>query len=62
MKTVVIGGTRKSGTTLFQSLFDGHKDIIVPPHDLNVFYGFYPRWSKTNISNKEKKKDFIKLR
>jgi hypothetical protein len=61
MKTVVIGGTRKSGTTLFHSLFDGHKDIIVPPHDLNVFYGFYPRWSKTNISNKEKKKRLYKV-
>lgn len=61
MKTVVIGGTRKSGTTFFHSLFDGHKDIIVPPHDLNVFYAFYPKWSKINVSYSEKKKRFYKV-
>jgi hypothetical protein len=61
MKTVVIGGTRKSGTTLFHSLFDGHKDTIVPPHDLNVFYAFYPRWSKTSVSYLSKKKRLYKV-
>ena len=49
MKIVVIGGTRKSGTTLFHSLFDGHPDIILPPHDLNVFYAQlieFRKWMK----------------
>ena len=53
MKIILIGGGRKSGTTVFQSLFDGHKDIVCPPHDLNVFYAFYPKWSKSNLSRKK---------
>ena len=50
MQIILIGGTRKSGTTVFQSLFDGHKEIICPPHDLNVFYAFYPQWYNSNLS------------
>lgn len=61
MKIVVIGGTRKSGTTLFHSLFDGHPDIILPPHDLNVFYAFYPRWTNSKITKKEKRKRLFKV-
>ena len=59
MKIVLIGGTRKSGTTLFHSLFDGHKDLIVPPHDLNIFYAFYPRW--INLNKKKQKKRLYKV-
>lgn len=61
MKIVVIGGTRKSGTTLLHSLFDSHSNIIIPPHDLNVFYAFYPRWTGPFVSKKKQKERLYKV-
>ena len=61
MKIVVIGGTRKSGTTLLHSLFDGHSQIISPPHDLNVFYAFYPRWTNGGFTKKEQMQRLYKV-
>lgn len=61
MKIVVIGGTRKSGTTLLHSLFDNHSNIIIPPHDLNVFYAFYPRWTSSFISKQKQKERLYKV-
>jgi len=51
--TLLIGGHRKSGTTVLHSLFDGHEELYVPPHDLNILYGFHPGWTRPDISRKE---------
>ena len=37
-----ITGHRKSGTTMFANLFDGHKDFLVYPSDLCLLYAYYP--------------------
>lgn len=52
---VFICGHRKSGTSLFHSLFDGHKDLIVYPIDLNLFYLYFPHFIKKNITLERKK-------
>jgi len=43
-KVLLLGGHRKSGTTMLHSLFDGHPQLYAPPHDLNILYAYYPHW------------------
>lgn len=54
--TLLIGGHRKSGTSVLHSLFDGHDEIYAPPHDLNILYAFYPGWTSENISRDKQEK------
>jgi hypothetical protein len=54
-KVLLIGGHRKSGTTLLHSLFDGHSSLYAPPHDLNILYAYYPEWTKEKYSKNERK-------
>lgn len=44
LKKIFICGHRKSGTTLFQNIFDSHEEILTYPIDLNVLYAFYPKY------------------
>jgi hypothetical protein len=53
---VLIGGHRKSGTTMLHSLFDGHPGIYAPPHDLNILYAYYPEWTRPEYTPEERKK------
>lgn len=39
---IFICGHRKSGTTMFHSLFDGHSELVVYPSDLNILYAYFP--------------------
>jgi len=39
---IFICGHRKSGTTMFHNLFDGHPDLDVYPVILNILYGYFP--------------------
>lgn len=41
---VLLTGHRKSGTTLFHSLFDGHPDLCSYPIDLGVLYAYFPHF------------------
>lgn len=42
MDTVFLTGHRKSGTTMFHRLFDGHPDALVYPCDLAFLYAYFP--------------------
>jgi len=51
---LLLTGHRKSGTTMFSNLFDGHNDLIVYPSDLCLLYAYYPYYSNSSISNNKK--------
>ncbi len=53
---IFLTGHRKSGTTLLQSLIDGHPDINVYPTDLTLMYAYFPHCK----FQKNSKKDLIK--
>lgn len=53
---LLVGGHRKSGTTMLHSLFDGHPQLYVPPHDLNFLYAYYPLWAEGSYSPSEQEK------
>lgn len=52
---IFICGHRKSGTTVFKSLLDGHKDLLVYPTDLNLLYLYFPNFIKNNLDKKSRK-------
>ena len=54
-KLLFITGHRKSGTTMFANLFDGHKDFLVYPSDICLLYAYYPYFIKQKFSFKIKK-------
>lgn len=54
MKYIMLTGHRKSGTSLFHALFDGHSAVNVYPVDLSVLYAFYPAWSVPKYSRQQK--------
>lgn len=43
---VFICGHRKSGTSLFRNLLDGHDKLLVYPTDLNLLYAYFPDFIK----------------
>ena len=51
---LLLTGHRKSGTTMFSNLFDGHKDLVVYPSDLCLLYAYFPYFSNSKLSNKKK--------
>lgn len=58
-KILFITGHRKSGTTMFANLFDGHKDFCVYPSDLTILYAYYPNFIGKNFSFNFKKKRLL---
>ena len=56
-----ITGHRKSGTTMFANLFDGHKDFLVYPSDLCLLYAYYPFFIKSKKSFKLKKERILHI-
>jgi hypothetical protein len=61
MKILFLTGHRKSGTSMFSSLFDGHKDFCVYPTDLSILYAYYPYFIKNKHSYSRKKKRLLKV-
>ena len=53
-KIIFICGHRKCGTTMFGNLFDNHKDLVVYPTDLSIFYGYFPKFNNNKYTLKEK--------
>lgn len=47
---VFICGHRKSGTTMFHNLFDGHPELCVYPMDINLLYGYFPKFNLASLS------------
>lgn len=48
-RIVFLVGHRKSGTSMFLNLFDGHPEITAYPIDLNVLYGYYPQYVREEL-------------
>jgi len=42
MYTIFLTGHRKSGTSVFHKLFEGHSKVNSFPVDLSVFYAYFP--------------------
>ncbi len=60
-KILFITGHRKSGTTMFANLFDGHKDFLVYPSDVCLLYAYYPFFIKSNLSFKKKRERILHI-
>ena len=45
---VFLCGHRKSGTTLFRDLLDGHPALAVYPVDLALLYAYFPDFMSTH--------------
>jgi len=48
---IFLTGHRKSGTTMFHSLFDGHPALNIYPVDLTVLYAYFPHIISSDLSN-----------
>ena len=59
-KILFLTGHRKSGTTMFSNLFDGHEDFLVYPSDICLLYAYYPFFIKSKMSLKKKKDRIFK--
>lgn len=59
VEILFITGHRKSGTTMFANLFDGHEDFCVYPSDLTILYAFYPYFIGKEFFFKSKKKRLL---
>ena len=55
-RPVFIGGIARSGTTLLQSLLDGHPQLIVDPSESRFFLSFLPR---SRHASKERKGELV---
>ncbi len=53
---IFICGHRKSGTTMFHNLFDGHEELLVYPSDLNLLYAYFPVYLSDKYSNEDRLK------
>lgn len=49
---VFLCGHRKSGTTLFLSLFDGHPDLCAYPTDITALYAYFPKFVRDCTDDK----------
>lgn len=58
---IFICGHRKSGTSVFKSLFDGHDELLVYPIDLNLLYLYFPNFYKLNQDKETRKKRLSKI-
>jgi hypothetical protein len=48
---IFLTGHRKSGTTMFHSLFDGHPSLNIYPVDLTVLYAYFPHIISSDLSD-----------
>lgn len=42
---IILSGHRKSGTSVFHRLFDGHPGIYLYPVDISVLYAYFPKFT-----------------
>ena len=52
---VFVCGHRKSGTTLFANLLDGHPQLAVYPFDLTLLYAYFPEYLRTHVAAAERR-------
>jgi hypothetical protein len=58
---IFICGHRKSGTTMFHNLFDGHPELLVYPSDLNLLYAYFPLFVSDSYSDEERRRRLQKV-
>lgn len=46
-------GHRKGGTTMLNNLFDGHSQLSVYPVDINLLYGYFPKFNQSGASEQD---------
>jgi hypothetical protein len=56
---IFICGHRRSGTTLFNSLLDGHPNLLVIPGESGFFYQYYPLYDDPKYSAKQKQEQIL---
>ncbi len=59
LRVIFLTGHRKSGTTMFHKLFDGHPGLAVYPHDLALLYAYFPCFVAEKNLNEQDLKDRI---
>lgn len=52
---VFVCGHRKSGTTLFANLLDGHPQLAVYPFDLTLLYAYFPEYLRAHPTPAERR-------
>jgi len=52
---VFVCGHRKSGTTLFANLLDGHPQLAVYPFDLTLLYAYFPEYLRAHAAPAERR-------
>jgi len=50
MEPVFVCGHRKTGTTMFLNLLEGHSKLLVYPIDLNMMYAYFPQYTDGSYS------------
>jgi hypothetical protein len=58
---IFICGHRKSGTTMFHDLFDGHDQLLVYPSDLNLLYAYFPLYISGEYTNSQRRERLDKI-
>ncbi|MCB9283033.1 MAG: sulfotransferase [Lewinellaceae bacterium] len=58
---IIITGHRKSGTSVFQRLFDSHPGIFLYPVDISILYAYFPFFSKELKDNEDSLRDRLEL-
>ncbi len=54
LPVVFLCGHRKSGTSMFRDLFDGHPQACTYPGDICLYYGYYPIWARGDHDRAER--------
>jgi hypothetical protein len=52
---VFVCGHRKSGTTLFANLLDGHPRLAVYPFDLTLLYAYFPEYMRAHAAPSDRR-------
>ena len=60
-KILFITGHRKSGTSMLNNLFDGHRDFLVYPNDISILYAYYPNFIGKKFSFIVKKRRLLNV-
>lgn len=58
---IFIGGHRRSGTTLFIYLLDGHPQLATFPVDSGFFYAYFPQYEDPAYSNEDRIKRIVEF-
>lgn len=58
---IFLSGHRKSGTSVFHRLFDGHPGIFLYPVDISVLYAYFPKFTAELQNNPDKLRERLRI-